>query len=89
MKDMHSTARISSEIISESSTSNEYFKKPHEDVLEKYDNEDPTRSKSRRNTKYFGDDFIVYLVDDTPTSITEADKGISNRAHYLCTPEAR
>jgi hypothetical protein len=33
MKDMHSTARISSEIILDSSTSNEYFEQPHEDVL--------------------------------------------------------
>src|SRR3954468_7288217 len=34
--------------------------------------EAPTRSKRQRTAKSFGDDFIVYLVDDTPTSISEA-----------------
>ena len=36
------------------------------------DNEAPRRSKRQRTEKSFGDDFIVYLVDDTPTSISEA-----------------
>jgi hypothetical protein len=76
MKDMHSTAKFSSEIIPESSTSDDYFEQPHEnvfeDVHEKHDNEAPKRSKRRRTAKFFGDDFIVYLADDTPTSIVEA-----------------
>jgi hypothetical protein len=76
MKDMHSTARFSSEIIPESSTSDDYFEQPHENVFEdgreKDVNEAPTRSKRQRTAKSFGDDFIVYLVDDTPTSIAEA-----------------
>jgi hypothetical protein len=55
---MHSTA----------SASNDYFEQPHE----KDDNEAPTRRLRRRTAKSFGDDFIVYLVDDTPTSIAEA-----------------
>jgi hypothetical protein len=70
MKDTDSNARFSSEIIPESSTSEEYFEKPHEnifeDVCEKDDNEAPTRTKRQRTTKTCGDDFIVYLVDDTP-----------------------
>ncbi|KAK1651436.1 hypothetical protein QYE76_069241 [Lolium multiflorum] len=70
--DMHSIARISTEIIPESSTSNEYFEQSHENVTEKDDNEAPKRRKRRRIEKSFGDDFIVYLVDDTPTSIAEA-----------------
>ena len=41
-------------------------------VLEKDDNEVPKRSKRQRIEKSFGDDFIVYLVDNTPTSIAEA-----------------
>ncbi|KAK1696947.1 hypothetical protein QYE76_013644 [Lolium multiflorum] len=53
-------------------TSNEYFEQSHENVTEKDDNETPKRSKRRRIEKSFGDDFIVYLVDDTPTSIAEA-----------------
>ena len=72
MKDMHSTVRISSEIFPESSTSSEYFEQPPEEVLEKDDNETPARSKRPRIAKSFGNDFIVYLVDDTPKSIAEA-----------------
>ena len=77
MKDMHSFAEYSSELIPESSTSNDYFEQTPVDVIEniaieKDDNEAPARSKRRRVQKSFGDDFIVYLVDDTPTSIAEA-----------------
>jgi hypothetical protein len=50
----------------------ESFEHPHEEVLEKDDNEVPIRNKRQRIAKSFGDDFIVYLVDDTPTSIAEA-----------------
>ncbi|KAK1648280.1 hypothetical protein QYE76_066085 [Lolium multiflorum] len=45
----------------------EHFENPVED-----DNEAPKRSKRQRTAKSFGHDFIVYLVDDTPTSISEA-----------------
>ena len=30
------------------------------------------KSKRQRTAKSFGDDYIVYLVDDTPTTIEEA-----------------
>jgi hypothetical protein len=36
------------------------------------DNEISKRSKIQRTAKSFGDDFIVYLVDDTPRTIEEA-----------------
>jgi hypothetical protein len=36
------------------------------------DNEISKKSKRQRTTKSFGDDFIVYLVDDTPGTIEEA-----------------
>ena len=73
MKDMHSFAEFSSELIPESSNLNDYSEQPHvEKVLEKDDNEAPKRSKRQRVEKSFGDDFIVYLVDNTPTSIAEA-----------------
>ena len=72
MKDMHSISRFSSEIIPEPAAPIENFKQPHENVLEKDDSEAPRRSKRQRIEKSFGDDFTVYLVDDTPTSITEA-----------------
>ncbi|KAK1669079.1 hypothetical protein QYE76_057238 [Lolium multiflorum] len=45
----------------------EHFDNPVED-----DNEAPKGSKRQRTAKSFGHDFIVYLVDDTPTSISEA-----------------
>ena len=33
----------------------------------------PTRSKRQRSAKSFGDDVLVYLIDDTPRSILEAN----------------
>jgi hypothetical protein len=76
MKNMCSNARFSSEIAPDFTVPIEYsiesFEQPPEEVLEENDNEVPTRNKRRRIAKSFGDDFIVYLVDDTPTSITEA-----------------
>jgi hypothetical protein len=76
MKNMCSNARFSSKIAHNSTipieSPIESFEQPPEEVLEKNDNEVPTRNKRRRIEKSFGDDFIVYLVDDTSTSITEA-----------------
>ena len=39
---------------------------------EEDNNEAPRKSKRQRTAKSFGDDFIVYLVDDTPRTIEEA-----------------
>jgi hypothetical protein len=72
MKDIHSNSRYSSEITPEHSTPVESSEQPHEIVLEEDDNDAPKRSKRQRLEKSFGDDFIVYLVDDTPTTIAEA-----------------
>jgi hypothetical protein len=76
MKDMCSNARFSPEIAPDFTipieSPVESFEQPPEEVLEENDNEVPARNKRRRIVKSFGDDFIVYLVDDTPTSITEA-----------------
>lgn len=72
MKDIHSNSRYSSEITPEHSTPIGSFEQPHEIVLEEDDNDAPKRSKRQRVEKSFGDDFIVYLVDDTPTTIAEA-----------------
>jgi hypothetical protein len=44
----------------------------HSDNPMEDNNEAPTRSKRQRTANSFGDDFIVYLVEDTPTSISEA-----------------
>ncbi|KAK1626503.1 hypothetical protein QYE76_000818 [Lolium multiflorum] len=53
--------------ISEPTIATEHYDNPVED-----DNEAPKRSKRQRTAKYFGHYFIVYLMDDTPTSISEA-----------------
>jgi hypothetical protein len=50
----------------------EYNERTHEKNPEEDDNEALRRSKRQRTTKSFGDDFIVYLVDDTPRTIEEA-----------------
>jgi hypothetical protein len=60
IKDMHSIARIFSEILHESSASIENFEQPHEQVLEKDDDETPTRSKTERKVVYL-DPFSVRL----------------------------
>ena len=76
LKDMHSNSRFSAEIIPEPPAPNETSEQPneleYENVLEKDDSEAPRRSKRQRIGKSFGDDFTVYLVDNTPTSIAEA-----------------
>ena len=76
MKNMHSTSRFSSEITPERvvPTVSETSEQPveREEILEKDDSEAPRRSKRQRVAKSFGDDFTVYLVDDTPTIIAEA-----------------
>jgi hypothetical protein len=40
--------------------------------LEEGENEAPSRRKRQMVVKYFGDNFSVYLVDDAPTTISEA-----------------
>ena len=76
MKNMHSTSRFSSEITPElvAPIVTETFEQPVEceKILEKDDSKASRRSKRQRVAKSFGDDFTVYLVDDTPTTIAEA-----------------
>jgi hypothetical protein len=43
-----------------------------EPIHEKIDSEALRRSKRPRTAKSFGDDFTIYLVDDTPKTIIEA-----------------
>jgi hypothetical protein len=76
MKDMRSNAKFSSEIALDFTipieSPIELFEQPLKEVLEEDNNEVPMRNKRRRIAISFGDDFIVYLMDDTPTSIAEA-----------------
>ena len=90
MKDMHSNARFSSEIAPDFTTPIESpiesFEQPLEEVLEKDDNEVPVRNKRQRIEKSFSDDFIVYLVDDTPTYIAKAyaSRDVDNWKGVVC-----
>ena len=84
MKDMGSSSN--QELPSSSSRDEVAISKPTipmqhlEDPVED-NNETPKRSKIQRTTKYFGDDFLVYLIDDTLNSISEAYA--SEDADYL------
>ncbi|WVZ71230.1 hypothetical protein U9M48_019842 [Paspalum notatum var. saurae] len=49
----------------------EHFEKPHEQNHKEDDNT-ATRRERQRTAESFGDDYIVYLVDDTPRIIEEA-----------------
>ena len=44
----------------------------HEEISEKDNNIVTQKSKRRRVAKSFGEDYIIYLLDDTPTTIAEA-----------------
>nr|ABA96931.2 retrotransposon protein, putative, Ty1-copia subclass [Oryza sativa Japonica Group] len=72
MKDTHSSSSQPSEIIPSSITPPEQTEHTHEHITEEDDSEAPRRSKRQRTAKSFGDDFTVYLVDDTPKLISEA-----------------
>ena len=71
---MHINSRFFTEITPQPAAPIESSKQSdeHEYVLEKDDSEAPRRSKRQRIVKSFGDDFTMYLVDNTPTSIAEA-----------------
>jgi hypothetical protein len=44
----------------------------HENIPEEDNGIVTRKSKKRRVAKFFGDDYIIYLVDDTPKTIEEA-----------------
>jgi hypothetical protein len=44
----------------------------HEEILGEDNNIVTGKSKRRRTAKSFGEDYIIYLVDGTPTIIAEA-----------------
>ena len=66
-QEMPSSSNQEPVTITEPAISMEHFESHVEE-----NNEVPIRSKRRRTAKSFGDDFLVYLIDDTPTSISEA-----------------
>ena len=68
---MHSNSRFLIEITPQPAAPIESSEQSdeHEHVLEKDDSEAPRRSMRQRVAKSLGDDFTVYLVNNTPTSI--------------------
>ena len=72
MKDMPSSSSQRSETTPGPTVPLEHSEKKHTDIPEEDDNEAPRRSKRQRTTKSFGEDFIVYLMNDTPISISKA-----------------
>ena len=76
MKDSYSMPRLPANVIAdttpEPSEIFEHAEHSLEPVHEEINSEAPRRSKRPRTAKSFGDDFTVYLVDDTPKTILEA-----------------
>ena len=66
-QEMPSSSNQEPVIITEPVISMEHFESPVEE-----NNEVPTRSKRQRTAKSFGNDFLMYLIDNTPSSISEA-----------------
>jgi hypothetical protein len=76
MKNLHGMSSLPTNMIADTSPkpSGNFDHAQHttEPIHEDIDNEAPRRSKRPRTAKFFGDDFTVYLVDDTPKTIVEA-----------------
>jgi hypothetical protein len=71
MKDAYSLPSSSNEFISEPTPTVEPIINPHGNE-EDDSGVAPRRSKRQRIEKSFGEDFTVYLIDDTPMTIAEA-----------------
>src|SRR3954464_9206016 len=72
MRDMQSIPRLESDETPEPAFPMEYYEHDSDEVSTEDDEEAPVRSKRPRIAKSFGDDFLMYLVDDTPSCISEA-----------------
>ena len=72
MRNMQSIPRLETDETPEPAISMEYYEHNSDEVSTEDDEKAPVRSKRPRIPKSFGDDFLVYLVDDTPSCISEA-----------------
>jgi hypothetical protein len=66
------TTNVIANTTSEPSKFFDHTEHTHEPIHEEIDSEAPRRSKRPRTAKSFGDDFTVYLVNDTFKTIIEA-----------------
>ena len=67
---MQITSRQESKDNPEPAIPMEYYEQTHDENPEEDDEETLGRGKRQRTAKTFGDDFFMYLVDDTLTSIS-------------------
>jgi hypothetical protein len=65
-------ANVIADTTSEPSENFDHAKHTPKSIHEEIDSEAPRRSKRSKTAKSFGDDFTVYLMDDTPKTIVEA-----------------
>jgi hypothetical protein len=72
MKATHDTSNDEPTIPHEHFIPVEHIEEYHKHNPIEYDNVSTRKSKRTRIAKSFGDDYIVYLVDDTPSTIEEA-----------------
>jgi hypothetical protein len=76
MKNSYSMSKLPKNVIADTTPdpSENFMHAEHtlEPVHEEIDGEAPRRSKRQRTAKIFGDDFTIYPIDDTPTTILEA-----------------
>jgi hypothetical protein len=72
MRYMQSTSRQESDETPEPAIPMEYYERTHDENPMEGDEETLGRGKRQRTAKSFGDDFLVYHMDDTPTYISEA-----------------
>ena len=88
MRDMQSVSRLESDETPEPAIPMEYHEHKSDKSSTEDDEETPVRSKRQRTAKSFGDDFIVYLVDDTPKTISEAYASPDGAADASGTPSS-
>jgi hypothetical protein len=76
MKDLHNMSKLPTNVIVD--ITHKYFKNfehvedTFKPIHEEINSEVPIRSKRQRIAKSFGDDFTIYLVDDTHKTILES-----------------
>jgi hypothetical protein len=76
MKNLYDMSNLPANVLADTSPEPSKFfdhaEHTPEPIYEEIDSEAPRRSKRPMTIKFFGDDFTIYLVDDTPKTIVEA-----------------
>jgi hypothetical protein len=76
MKNSYSTSSLPANVVADTAPEPfenfDHAEHTPEPIHDEIDSEAPKRSKRPRTATSFGDDFTVYIMDDTPKSISEA-----------------